>query len=199
MNDLVLASMSPYRFDLLKKLGIKFKVEKPNFDEETQKLQLLQQQASPIQIAETLSKGKVASLKSLNATVIGGDQLVHTDGKILGKSGNFEKAFEQLQSLRGKTHELITAVTIQANSQQWHLNHVTSLKMKNLSDSEIESYLKKDQPYDCAGSYKIENCGLILFDEIKTDDFSAIQGLPLLWISNRLKELGYEFFKYDFK
>lgn len=199
MNDLVLASTSAYRFDLLKKLGIKFRAEKPKFDEETQKLILLQQKASPLQIAETLSKGKASSLKYLNATVIGGDQLVHTDGKILGKSGQFKKAFEQLQCLRGKTHELITAVTIQANNQQWHLNHITSLKMKNLSDSEIENYLKKDQPYDCAGSYKIESCGLILFDRIKTDDFSAIQGLPLLWISNRLKELGYEFFKYDFK
>ena len=199
MNELVLASTSIYRADLLKKLGIKFRAEKPKFDENAHKKILVEQNATPLQIAEALSKGKANSLKSVTATVIAGDQLVHLNGKILGKSGTFENALSQLKSLRGKVHELITAVTVLTDSYEWHLNHLTQLSMKTLTDLEIENYLRADQPYDCAGSYKIESRGLILFDEIKTDDFSAIQGLPLLWISNRLKEMGYEFFKYDAK
>ena len=113
----------------------------------------------------------------------------------MGKPHTFEKARKQLQQLQGQTHQLITAVTLLSEDFERHLNHITYLTMRNLSDLEIDNYLKKDEPYDCAGSYKIEKHGIILFSEIKTDDFSAIQGLPLIWISNQLKELGYEFFQ----
>ncbi len=196
MKQIILASTSKYRAELLKKMGLSFRCEKPLFDEESAKKEWVVKQASALSIAEALSKGKAYSVPDqLNCTVIAGDQLVHLDNKIMGKSHNFERAFTQLQSLRGREHQLITAVTILSAGQEWHLNHLTQLKMRNLSDAEIRNYLEKDQPFDCAGSYKIENHGIILFEEIKTDDFTAIQGLPLIWISKILTELGYEFFK----
>lgn len=196
MSPIVLASSSIYRADLLRKMGILFQIVKPHYDEEAAKLQLLQQNTTPLQVAETLSKGKAHSVDFKNSIIIASDQLIQFENKILGKPKHFENAFLQLQQMQGHTHELITAVTILTPTQEWHLNHTTSLKMKCLTDDEIKNYLKKDEPFDCAGSYKIEKHGIILFDEIKTDDFSAIQGLPLIWISKKLKELGYEFFKH---
>lgn len=196
MIPLILASTSIYRGELLQKTGIPFTAKKPVFDEDSAKAELVKIGKSPLELAEALSQGKAHSFDSSGKTIIAGDQLVNFNGLVLGKSGSFEKAFAQLKSMNGKTHELITAVTILSDNKKFHLNHFTLLTMKNLSDFEIENYLKKDQPYDCAGSYKIEKSGLILFDDVKTDDFSAIQGLPMIWISKKLKELGYEFFTH---
>ncbi len=198
MKELILASTSIYRAQLIEKLGISFKAIKPNFDEDTAKKEALQKKLKPIEVAEALSRGKALSLLSMldfSTVIIAGDQLVHFEGEIIGKSHNFENAFNQLQKMRGKTHELITAITLISKHETRHFNHVTLLKMKNLSDIEIKEYLQIDQPYDCAGSYKIEKLGLTLFSDIQCSDFSAIQGVPLIWLSNQLKEMGYEFFK----
>jgi septum formation protein len=199
MNQLILASTSIYRKQLLEKIGLAFKSIKPEFDEEPAKNLALLQKKSPIEIAELLSKAKaqslLPSLQSPEQIIIAGDQLVSFNEKILGKSHNFEKAFEQLSDMNGKSHQLITAVTLRSQKFEKHFNHTTILKMKTLLPIEIENYLKLDEPYDCAGSYKIEKSGLILFEKIECSDFTAIQGLPLIWITNELKELGYEFFK----
>lgn len=195
MKSLVLASTSVYRSAQVKKFGIPFTVKKPTYDEESEKNLLLGQRSSPIIIAETLSRGKAHSVAATDQTTIAGDQLVHFEGAILGKPHTFDKAFIHLKAMQGKTHELITATTVLDGSMVYHLNHVTQLRMKKLSDREITGYLLLDQPYDCAGSYKIENSGIALFDEIITDDFTAIQGIPMLWLSRTLKELRYEFFQ----
>ncbi len=193
---LVLASSSVYRAELLKKLGIPFIAVKPQFNEDEKKANLLAQNKSPVEIAENLSKGKALSIVDQgNATILAGDQLIGFEDALLGKSHQFENAFKQLKSLQGKTHELITAVTILQNKQSFHMNHITRLKMKKLSDTEITNYLHRDQPFDCAGSYKIEKSGIILFDKIETDDFTAIEGIPMIWVSKILKELKYEFFQ----
>ncbi len=192
---LILASTSVYRIDLLKKLGIPFQTQKPQYDEDAAKKYLQQQKASPTEIAETLSRGKANSIDFSNTTVIAGDQLVNLDGVVLGKPHTFDKAFQQMESMQGKMHELITAVTILNGTQIFHLNHVTRLHMRALVPKEIKNYLLADQPYDCAGSYKIEKGGISLFEKIETDDFTAIQGLPLIWITHVLKELKYEFFQ----
>lgn len=194
MKPILLASTSVYRAQLLEKMGLPFTTQRPPFDEDSAKTKLLEENQSPLKIAEELSKGKAHSIVNRDQTIIAGDQLVQFNGRILGQSHNFQNGLQQLKMLAGHTHELVTSVTILSGEQEFHLNHITTMKMKNLSDLEISNYLKKDKPYDCAGSYKIENSGIILFDEIKTDDFSAIQGLPMIWISQILKELGYEFF-----
>lgn len=198
MSDttLVLASTSVYRAELLGRLGIPFRAVRPPFEEEIIKNKLLAARTSPVEIAEQLSRGKANSIaRAANETVIAGDQLVQFNDRILGKSENFTQACKQLREMQGTSHDLVTAVTVVTPRQTFHLNHVTTLLMRPLSDQEIENYLKIDTPFDCAGSYKIEKSGIALFAAIKTDDFTAIQGLPLIWLSKTLKEIGYELFK----
>lgn len=184
---LILASTSVYRQELLKKLGLSFSAQAPLFDEEAFKNKGL----PPIELAQTLARGKAESLAKATHCVIGGDQLVSFEGKILGKAKTFEKAIEQLSGLQGKTHELITAVCVLYKQEKTEWINVTRLSMRKLSREQIEAYLKKDNPLDCAGSYKIELNGLSLFENIETSDFSAIQGLPLLELGSVLSKYGY--------
>lgn len=195
MNKIILASTSKYRKELLEKAGIPFEIQKPHFDEDLAKKKLIEQNATALEIAENLSKQKALSINNLNLLIISGDQVVSFNNKIIGKSGSFENAFKQLLEMNGKEHILITAITVQAGNEIDHLNHITKLKMKNLTHSEIENYLHLDQPYDCAGSYKIEKNGVCLFESIETNDFTAIQGLPMIWLTNILRKKGYELFK----
>lgn len=196
---LVLASTSPYRLELLAKTGLPFEAARPLCDENTAKKKLSDQRKTPLEVAEALSKLKVQSLIDhpdyQNATVIGGDQLVHFEGEVYGKPHTAEQAVQQLEKLQGAVHELITAVTIQTLDKVYHLNHITTLSMRKLTPQEIKGYVKKDQPLDCAGSYKIEKSGVCLFEKIQTDDFTAIQGLPLIWLTQKLKECGYVLFQ----
>lgn len=196
MKKLILGSTSIYRKELMLKLGIPFEAMKPSCDEDILKQGLLKQNKTPLEVAESLAYAKAASLNKefKQAVVIGGDQLVDFDGHIIGKSKTKEKAKEQLTAMAGRTHQLITAIAILHGDQKWTLNHISKMKMKKLSSQEIESYINKDHPLDCAGSYKIEQSGICLFEKIETDDFSAIQGLPMMWISQKLKEIGYELF-----
>ena len=184
----ILASTSVYRQELLKKLGLSFKSKAPLFDEDRFKNKGL----SPLELAKTLAKGKASSLATSENCVIGGDQLVSFDGKILGKSKTKEKAIEQLLNLQGKTHELITAVCVFHKMEITEWVNITHLKMRPLALQQIESYIERDQPLDCAGSYKIEQNGLSLFEKIETSDFSAIQGLPLLELGTVLSNYGYQ-------
>lgn len=195
--DIILASSSPYRKELLNKLGIPFTCQKPHVNEDSLTAELLSQNATAEQVAEALSRAKAAQVaaEAPSALIIAGDQLLSFEGRIFNKPLTHETATNQLSQLNGKEHLLITAITLLTPKKSWHLNHITRLKMKTLSQQEIQDYLKQDQPYDCAGSYKIESHGLILFERIDCDDFSAIQGIPMIWLSNRLKEAGYEFFK----
>ncbi len=146
-------------------------------------------------MVEFLSRKKTESLFQNNLTVIGGDQLVSFKNEIRGKPHTKEKAVEQLSEMNGQAHQLITAVTVMTKTMTYHINHITELTMKKLSTSEITNYVERDLPLDCAGSYKIEKSGICLFDKIETDDFSAIQGLPLIWLSRILKGCGYELFQ----
>lgn len=197
MNSLILASSSSYRAQVLSRCGIPFKQINPILDEAGLKNQLIQKKLSGIEVADELSRQKGLSLAPSypEATIISGDQLVLFENEILGKPETHEKAMYQLSRLNNKTHQLITSTTMIHKNQIFHDTHITTLKMKNLSLSEIDRYLKLDQPYDCAGSCKIEKHGLTLFESIIETDFSAIEGLPLIWITNTLKGLGYEFFK----
>jgi septum formation protein len=187
MKKLVLASTSKYRQELLKQLGLEFEAKKPSIDEEKEKDPAL----SPQKLAEKLAFLKAQSLKSANSVVIGGDQLVAYRGLILGKPHTREKAIEQLMSMQGQTHELITAICVFDGENCMPYVDVTKLHMKPLTHEQIERYVDLDQPLDCAGAYKIEKHGMMLFDKIESQDFSAIQGLPLLALSQILKKSGF--------
>jgi septum formation protein len=194
---IILASSSKYRQALLAKTGFQFESIKPDVDEELLKNQMLAQAKSPLEIAEALSKYKGQSIAQKNPddVVISGDQLVDFKNEIIGKPYTQEKAIQQLTRMNNGRHQLITATTIYFKSQIFHDNNITHFKMQNLTADEITNYVELDNPIDCAGSCKIESRGICLFEKIECSDFTAIEGLPLIWITHTLKGLGHELFK----
>jgi septum formation protein len=188
---LVLASTSAYRRGLLERLGIPFRCRAPLCDESA-----IQRQSSgmpPRLLAETLAMAKASSLvgEEPGSVIIGCDQLVSFEGRVFGKPGTIERAVEQLASMSGRTHELITAMVVVRGDETFHHTDVTRPRMRPLSREAIESYVAADRPLDCAGSYKLESRGIVLFDRIESDDHSAITGLPLITLVTILCELGY--------
>lgn len=188
MPDLVLASTSPYRRELLARLRLPFACEPPGVDEHAVKRTLREPAVVVVELAR--QKARAVAARRPDALVIGSDQCACLDGKMLDKPGSQAAACAQLQHLSGRTHELRTAVAIvhPAGVVEW--TDVTRLTMRSLTDTEIERYVTAEQPLDCAGSYKIEGLGIALFDRIDSDDQTAIQGLPLLRLCAELRRLG---------
>jgi len=191
MTPLVLASTSPYRKELLSKLGIAFEAQKPLFDEDSAKNQELTKALPPQELCLFLGQEKARSLATDKNCVIGGDQMLVLDKKILGKPKSAEKAFDQLNQMQGRSHELLTSVTVFHQLKKLQFINITQMQMSSLNPEQIKNYIQRDQPLDCAGSYKIEKNGISLFEKIETEDFTAIQGLPLLMLGKILKKLGY--------
>jgi septum formation protein len=190
MALLVLASTSKYRAALLSRVGLEFERAAPSVDERAVKRSGL----PPREVAETLARMKAEDVaeRAPGAYVVGGDQLVEFEGEILDKPGSFEHAAEQLERLAGAEHRLITAIALRHPSG--HLEtavDVHALRMRRLGRGEIERVIRADEPYDCAGSYKIERRGILLFDSIVGEDFSAIEGIPLMALGRLLRAAGF--------
>ncbi len=187
---LVLASTSPYRRLLIERLGIPFEADAPDCDEDALKRPGL----SPRELALMLARAKAQSLSSKHAGayILGSDQLVDLDGKVLGKPHTIEGAIAQLRSMRGRCHQLITAMALVTPSGaiEEHLD-VHTLAMRDLSDESLARYVERERPLDCAGSYKIESGGIALFERIEGADFSAITGLPLMALTGMLRKHGF--------
>lgn len=189
MTKLILASTSPYREKLLKRIVPEFRILKPNVDEDDFKAHI----SEPQMLAESLAEEKALSVfnKHEKSIVIGGDQVASIDGEILGKPGDITRGVEQLLKLQGKTHRLFTSVCIMGPDRKELYTNETILTMKALDEEQIRTYLKLDKPFDCAGSYKIEKHGIALFEKVESDDFTAITGLPLIKLSLILEEFGF--------
>lgn len=188
-RDLLLASTSRYRRALLERLGVPFRVTAPLFDETSLKGQGI----PPRELAETLAYRKAWSLVDVEprATILGSDQLVAYQGEVLGKPGSEDAAIAQLRRLAGQTHELVTSLVVVHGGQVWRHTDVARLHMRPLSDAELARYVRADMPVDCAGSYKLEQRGVTLFDSIECADHSAITGLPLIGLTTILRDIGY--------
>ncbi len=187
-SEVILASSSVYRRALLERLGIPFRCVAPADQEEKYKLRGL----APRVLAEELARAKAESVARQfpSAIVIGSDQLATIDGQVLGKPGTPENAIDQLALLAGRTHELVTAVYLVGPVENVAFQNITRLTMRPLSSEQIARYVARDRPLDCAGSYKIEAAGIMLFERIETDDFSAITGLPLIQLTSALGQMG---------
>ncbi len=188
--DLVLASTSSYRRVLLERLGLSFRSKAPICDERS----LAAEESDPIRLAGKLAHAKAASLapEEPGATLIGCDQVLSCNGQVFGKPGTLERAVDQLVSLSGKEHALITALVVLSGTKTFRHTDVTKLRMRPLSRAAIERYVLADQPLDCAGSYKIESRGITLFERIESNDQTAITGLPLIALTSILTELGFQ-------
>jgi septum formation protein len=186
MRQIILASGSKYRKELLSQLNIPFETASPNVDEEPYKNKGL----SPKELAMTLAKLKAQSLKEQfpEAIIIGGDQVACLDQKIFSKPGTEQAATAQLSELSGKTHELMSAISIWSKETEAHFINVTNLEMHELTAEQISRYVKHDMPLDCAGSYKIEGLGISLFKNIFMNDYTAIIGIPLMELASTLRQ-----------
>jgi septum formation protein len=186
---LILASTSKYRAALLEQLGWPFTCKSPGVDEDKIKTE----NKTPAEIALTLSQWKAEAVfgRHPDSCVIGSDQVCTLDGEIFGKPQTIEKAIEQISLMQGKSHELVTAVTILFPGGKESFINRTTLHMRPLKLPEIHSYVKEDLPLDCAGSYKLESKGIKLFRKIEMNDHTAIIGLPLIELNNILLKLGF--------
>jgi septum formation protein len=182
---LVLASSSIYRSELLKRLHLPFETAAPNVDETP----LPNETASATSVRLAQEKARVMAGDYPDALIIGSDQVALLDGLQLGKPLTHENAVRQLRAMRGKTTCFYTALTL-LNSRTGNMqtevaeNHVT---LHNLSDAEIEGYLRKEQPYHCAGSAKSEGLGIALISKMTGDDPNALIGLPLILLVEMLR------------
>lgn len=187
-QTLVLASTSIYRAQLLSILQIPFETTAPNVDETP----LDGENAK--QTAERLSQLKAQAVRKNfpTALIIGSDQVALLEGQQLGKPYTHENAVRQLRAMRGKTVDFYTALTLynaRHNTLQTEIDE-TRVSFRQSSDDEIESYLKKEQPYHCAGSAKSEGLGIALISRIEGNDPNALIGLPLIKLVSMLKREG---------
>jgi septum formation protein len=187
-RQLILGSTSPYRRELLARLRLPFDVASPEVDETP-----LPGEAPPnLARRLALAKARTVAAKFPNAVVIGSDQVADLDSQPLGKPGSHERAVAQLKQMRGRTVVFQTAVAVvclACGFEQVDLAPVR-VRFRHLDDAEIESYLRAETPYDCAGSAKSEGLGITLLDAIDSDDPTALVGLPLIRTSRLLRAAG---------
>ncbi|MHB8915658.1 MAG: Maf family nucleotide pyrophosphatase [Thiobacillus sp.] len=185
---LVLASNSRYRRELLSRLGLPFDVVAPDVDETPKAGE------SPSQTALRLAEMKARAVANdlSDRLIIGSDQVLLLENEQLGKPGNFENAFLQLKKMQGKAMVFHTALCLlNSHTGNLQLRDVpTTIHMRNLSDAQIESYLHKEQPYDCAGSARSEGLGIALIARYETADPNALIGLPLIALTEMLANEG---------
>ena len=142
------------------------------------------------------AKAQAVSQHRPNNYVIGSDQLAYFDGQTLGKPGNFVNAKQQLSLLAGNRVQFYTGLSVSYQQQTVSLVEVTEVAFRPLTESQITQYLKLDQPYDCAGSFKSEGLGIALFDRINGRDPNSLIGLPLIGLVDLFAQLNIDLFEY---
>jgi len=185
---LVLASTSVYRKALLERLALEFVVASPQVDERP-----LDGEAPP-DTAARLAMLKAQSVRAMHrdALIIGSDQVATSAGRVLGKPGDHASAARQLRSLSGKSADFHTAVALLDAASGRLQSAVVPCRVhfRQLDDARIENYLRREQPFDCAGSAKAEGLGIALIARIETDDPTSLIGLPLIELSAMLERAG---------
>ena len=185
---ILLASSSPYRRQLLQKLGLNFDWESPEIDESHQPGE------SPSQLVHRLAEAKARRLASTypNHLIIGSDQVATIDNHPLGKPHTHANAVTQLRSFRQREVTFLTGLCL-FNPTTNHIQtgiETYKVRFRNLSDEQIENYLQREKPYDCAGSFKSEGLGICLFEQLAGDDPNTLTGLPLITLTRMLANEG---------
>lgn len=185
---LILASTSPYRRELLSRLGVPFDVAAPGTDETRRPGE------DPKTMVARLAREKAAAVatKAGSGLVIGSDQCAVLGGVVLGKPGSYDKAVSQIAAASGHSVRFLTAVCLHdaASGQVRESLDETVVKFRRLDDAEIRRYVDREQPLDCAGSFKSEGLGITLFERIENRDPTALMGLPLIALAGLLRESG---------
>lgn len=188
LPQIILASTSIFRKQLLEKLGLPFDTLKTEIDESPLENESVQQMVLRL----STEKAKAIAKTTSDCLVIGSDQSAVFQEQPVGKPHNHKNAFRQLKQFSGQTIEFITGlVIIDQRNQQTHKSiDITKVHFRHLSDQEIENYLLQEKPYDCAGSFKSEGLGIVLFESIESKDPNALIGLPLIDLTTHLKTCG---------
>ena len=186
--QLILASTSVYRNQLLQKLGLPFATAAPDVDESRLEDETPQQLV--MRLAE--AKAKAVAQQFPDALIIGSDQVAVIGDQILGKPGNFENAVAQLRAAAGKQVDFKTGLCLYNSATQHGQTRCEtySVLFRQLSDVQIKSYVRREQPYDCAGSFKSEGLGITLFERLMGDDPNTLVGLPLIMLVRMLDKEG---------
>lgn len=188
MQQLILGSSSPFRAELLAKLGLDFDTASPDIDESP----LLGEAAGALVQRLSEEKARKIAKTHTNALIIGSDQVALLDGDILGKPGNHVHATKQLMAASGKTVQFLTGLAL-LNSQTGKMQSLVEtfeVSFKSLSPAQIDFYLNTEQPYQCAGSFKSEGFGISLFSKLSGDDPNSLIGLPLIRLIKLLENEG---------
>ena len=187
-QKLILASTSPYRRELLNRLGLTFDVANPQTDETP----LPDETPEPLSLRLSEAKARAVANLYPDALIIGSDQVATVDGKIFGKPGNHQNAVKQLKELSGKTVNFFTGLCLlNAKTGKADVRGIPTLvTFRQLTDSEIENYLLREPAYNCAGSAKSEGLGIALLSSMRGDDPNALVGLPLIALCDMLRQQG---------
>jgi len=191
MRTLVLASTSPYRLQLMRQLELPFHVAAPLYKEQMD----TSVSAELLVKHQALQKARSIAKKYDNALIIGSDQVfVDARHRLLGKPGSPEKAIEQLMEMQGRKHTFYTGLAIYDSASGESLTEFDtfSVTMKKLNEEQIKHYVTKENPIDCAGSFKIEGLGIALMEKMEGSDYNSLIGLPLILLVNMLSHFKVE-------
>lgn len=188
MPEIILASTSPYRRELLARLRLPFTTAKPHVDE----TRLPGEAPAALASRLALAKAQAVAAQHPAAIVIGSDQVAHIGDEIFSKPGTAERARAQLRQMSGQTVLFQTALALirQQDGIVLQESEPTEVRFRTLTDAEITRYVEMEQPLDCAGSAKAEALGISLLDALRSDDPTAIIGLPLIRLTRMLRTLG---------
>ena len=185
-KDLILASSSHYRRGLLARLGVPFECIAPRVDES----RLPGEPAAQMATRLARLKAEAVATHRPDALVIGSDQVALLNDDILGKPGTLAICRDQLRASSGQSVVFVTAVHLAGTSgTECHVDR-TVVRFRELSGAEIDRYIEREQPLDCAGGFKAEALGISLFDRIESIDPTALTGLPLIWVCAALRRAG---------
>ena len=190
MPQLILASTSPYRRVLLERLGVPFISLPPETPEETVSGELPPDRALRLSIAKALA----VATRRPDTIVIGSDQVAALGSRILDKPGDAARCRAQLAAASGASARFHTACAVMGPQHGIRLVHIdtTTVFSRSLSAQEIERYVERERPLDCAGGFRVESLGISLFESIESRDPTALVGLPLIWLAGALRHAGFD-------
>jgi len=185
---LILASSSPYRAQMLERLGLAFSTATSGIDETPEPGESPQRLVRRL----ALAKAKRIAPEHPDALIIGADQVSVLGDEILGKPGSRERAIGQIQRMSGKRVDYLSGIALVGPGIERIDIVPTRLTYRELDQAEIERYVDRDRPFDCAGAMRSESLGIALLETLSSDDPSALIGMPLIRIAQWLRAAGYE-------
>lgn len=188
MPRIVLASASSYRSQLLKRLGLPFEAIAANVDESRLEGEPVETMVARLSVL----KATTVAAAHPDALIIASDQVGVEGNRVLGKPGSIDAAIAQLCSISGREVRFLTGLCVldTASRKQQVAVETCGVRFRTLSEASIRDYVEREQPLDCAGSFKVEGLGIALFEHLRLDDPTALEGLPLIRLTSFLKQLG---------